>query len=129
MLEPVCHCDVLSCRQTAVMICVDLTKPEEIWFTLETLLASTRSRIENVIAEMRPDYPHVRENLQRRAWERVGEEHEDRNMMDPFPVPLIIIGTKFDEFQVCFFVLNIFVYCTRCVKSYRHYILVLIKAF
>lgn len=91
---------IFSVRQTAGMICVDLTKPEEIWFTLETLLASTRTRIESVITEMKPDNPHICDNLQRSAWERVGTEHEDRNMIDPFPVPLIIIGTKFDEFQV-----------------------------
>lgn len=85
------------------MICVDLSKPEEIWFTLETLLSSTRSRIEAVISEMRQDNPHLRENLIRRAWDRIGAEHEDRNMMDPFPVPLIIVGTKFDVFQVKLF--------------------------
>jgi len=84
------------------MLCVDLTKPEEIWFTLETLLASTRSRIESTIADMKHDDPHIQETLLHRAWERVGVEHEDRNMMDPFPVPLMIIGTKFDEFQVSF---------------------------
>ncbi|XP_052769015.1 cytoplasmic dynein 2 light intermediate chain 1-like [Mya arenaria] len=83
----------------AVMICVDLSKPEEIWFTLESLLASSRARIEAAIADARQDNPGIREALQKRALARVGEDHADRNMLDPFPVPLVIVGTKYDLFQ------------------------------
>ncbi|WAR29221.1 DC2L1-like protein [Mya arenaria] len=83
----------------AVMICVDLSKPEEIWFTLESLLASSRARIEAAIADARQDNPGIREALQKRALARLGEDHADRNMLDPFPVPLVIVGTKYDLFQ------------------------------
>ncbi|WAR19502.1 DC2L1-like protein [Mya arenaria] len=86
-------------RNGAVMICVDLSKPEEIWFTLESLLASSRARIEAAIADARQDNPGIREALQKRALARVGEDHADRNMLDPFPVPLVIVGTKYDLFQ------------------------------
>jgi len=84
----------------ALMVCVDLSKPEEIWFTLESLLTSARSKIEAAINDLKPEFPTIRETLQKRAMERIGEDHPDRNMLDPFPVPLIIIGTKYDLFQV-----------------------------
>jgi dynein light intermediate chain 2 len=54
---------------------VDLSKPSEIWFTLETLLAAAKARIENIIAEMKQEYPGLKEKLRKKAWERVGEEH------------------------------------------------------
>lgn len=82
------------------MIVVDLSNPSEMWFTLETLLAAARARIETVIGEMRQSYPNIRETLMKRAWERLGEEVTDKGVIDPFPVPLYIIGSKHDLFQV-----------------------------
>ncbi|XP_033736080.1 cytoplasmic dynein 2 light intermediate chain 1-like isoform X1 [Pecten maximus] len=84
---------------TALAIVVDLSKPNEIWFTLESLLAAAKSRIETIIAEMKPDFPNIKEELKKAAWKRVGEDHMDSTMMDPFLIPLIIIGGKYDIFQ------------------------------
>lgn len=84
---------------TTLVIVLDLSKPNEIWLTLETLLAAARSRIETLIAEIKPDDPQIREKLKKNAWERVGAEHDDKNMMDPFLIPLIIVGGKADIFQ------------------------------
>ncbi|KAH3848343.1 cytoplasmic dynein 2 light intermediate chain 1-like [Dreissena polymorpha] len=83
----------------AVIICVDLSKPDEIWFTLESLLQSCRTRIDTAITEMKQSHPNIRDILQRRAADSFGVDHEDKNMVDLFPVPLIIVGTKYDLFQ------------------------------
>lgn len=88
-----------SLLQMALILVVDLSNPGEIWFTLETLLAVARARIEALIAEMRHTVPNIRETLIRRAWERLGEDQTDKAMIDPFPIPLYIIGGKYDLFQ------------------------------
>lgn len=82
------------------MMVVDLSNPGEIWFTLETLLAQARARIESVIADMRVSDPNIRETIKTRMWERLGEDLPDKAMIDPFPVPLFIAGSKYDLFQV-----------------------------
>ncbi|XP_069118962.1 cytoplasmic dynein 2 light intermediate chain 1-like [Argopecten irradians] len=64
-----------SLQHTALAIVVDLSKPNEIWFTLESLLAAAKSRIETIIAEMKPDYPNIRDELKKTAWKRVGQDH------------------------------------------------------
>lgn len=57
---------------------------------------------------MKQSHPNIREILQRRAADSFGVDHEDKNMVDLFPVPLIIVGTKYDLFQVkqCFYLHN-----------------------
>lgn len=62
-------------RHTTLAIVVDLSKPSEIWFTLETLLAAAKARVENILTEMKQEYPGLKEKLHKKAWERVGEEH------------------------------------------------------
>ncbi|KAK3584581.1 hypothetical protein CHS0354_040283 [Potamilus streckersoni] len=84
---------------TALIIVVDLSKPNEMWFTLETLLNTAKSRIETIISEMKPDNPTIREVFRSKAWERVGPDHPDKSMIDPFLIPLVIIGSKYDVFQ------------------------------
>lgn len=68
-------------RHTTLAIVVDLSKPSEIWFTLETLLAAAKARIENILAEMKQENPGLKEKLRRKAWERVGEEHSVRRTL------------------------------------------------
>ncbi|KAL5009245.1 hypothetical protein ScPMuIL_014826 [Solemya velum] len=84
---------------TALFLVVDLSAPNQIWFTLETLLAAAHSRVEGIVAELKASDPHIREKLRKRAWERIGEDHPDKSMIEPFLIPLIIIGGKYDIFQ------------------------------
>ena len=63
---------------TTLFIVVDLSKPEEMWYTLENLLAAARSRIETIIGEMKRDHPNIRDTLKKQAWERFGENTEVR---------------------------------------------------
>ena len=42
---------------------------------METLLQTTRARIETAIKELQQDDPEIRERLKKAAWERIGEDH------------------------------------------------------
>ncbi|XP_050406960.2 cytoplasmic dynein 2 light intermediate chain 1 [Patella vulgata] len=84
---------------TTLVLVLDLSAPNEMWFTLETLMTAARARIDSCISEMKADDSKIREKLHKKAWERVGEDHPDKNMLDPMLIPLVIIGTKFDVFQ------------------------------
>lgn len=84
---------------TTIFLVLDLSLPKELWFTLETLLQAVKSRVESVIAEMKAADADIKRKLQKAAWQRVGEDHPDKNMMDPFLIPLVIVGTKYDIFQ------------------------------
>ena len=62
----------ISYRHTTLFIVIDLSTPAEIWFTLETLLEAAKSRIENILAEMKQEDPGLRDRLKKKAWERAG---------------------------------------------------------
>lgn len=85
--------------RTTLYLVVDLSNPSEIWSTIETFLDCTKSRIEALIAEMKHDHPDIRDTLKRQTWERLGENLQDKNMIDPFLIPLVIVGSKYDLFQ------------------------------
>ena len=46
-----------SVKTLSVVICVDLSKPETIWTTLESLLSTIKLRVKKVIAELKLDCP------------------------------------------------------------------------
>lgn len=82
---------------TTLFIVLDLSNPAEMWFTLETLLTAAKARVEAVIKEM--NHPNIAETLRKRTWDRVGQDNADKSMLDPFPLPLVIVGSKYDLFQ------------------------------
>lgn len=82
-----------------LVIMVDLSVPSEIWITIKTLLASAQNCISSVVRQMRQQNPKILEELKKSTWERIGKDHEDRDTVEPFLVPLIIIGGKYDKFQ------------------------------
>ncbi|ESO90153.1 hypothetical protein LOTGIDRAFT_192298 [Lottia gigantea] len=84
---------------TSLFLVLDLSTPTEMWCTLETLLLAARSKISQCISDMKSEKPDIKEILQKKAWERVGEEHPDKNMLDPLLIPTVIVGSKYDIFQ------------------------------
>ena len=62
-------------RHTTLFLVLDLSQPQELWFTLESLLQTAKSRVEGVIADMKSTDPDIKQKLQKAAWERVGEEN------------------------------------------------------
>ncbi|XP_046842822.1 cytoplasmic dynein 2 light intermediate chain 1-like isoform X3 [Xenia sp. Carnegie-2017] len=84
---------------SSVLIVVDLSKPNELWLTLEVLLKSTRSAIDKLLSEIKNKNPSLANEIQEKAWKRFGDNHVDKSFLDPFPIPLGIVGTKYDIFQ------------------------------
>ena len=54
---------------------VDLSKPNELWFTLEKLLTSTSARVESIINDLRGVDPDIKNVMRKTAWERIGNTH------------------------------------------------------
>ncbi|GLH05592.1 Cytoplasmic dynein 2 light intermediate chain 1 [Gryllus bimaculatus] len=81
-----------SLHNLSVVLMLDLSAPHHLWFTLETLLKA-------VLASVRKNAGSDMQSLQEAAWNLVGMDHPDREFLDPFPVPLVILGGKYDKFQ------------------------------
>lgn len=84
---------------TSVILVLDLSEPNKMWQTAETLLKNSQEQVEAVISKVSTYNPKIYEEIKTRAWKRIGEQHPDRDILDPFPLPLVIIGTKYDVFQ------------------------------
>uniref|UniRef100_A0A2C9KJ07 Cytoplasmic dynein 2 light intermediate chain 1 n=1 Tax=Biomphalaria glabrata TaxID=6526 RepID=A0A2C9KJ07_BIOGL len=93
-----CISDVLL-QQTTLILVLDLATPTELWNTMETLLQVARSRLNEAIKEAKATDPQIENKLRKQTWERIGEEHPDKNLMNPFLIPLAIVGSKYDIFQ------------------------------
>lgn len=88
-----------SINCTTLFIVLDLSQPQELWFTLETLLQTAKAQLEAAINDLKSTDPEARAKLQKAAWERVGEDNPDKQLIDPFLIPLVIVGSKYDLFQ------------------------------
>uniref|UniRef100_A0A672N7L8 Cytoplasmic dynein 2 light intermediate chain 1 n=1 Tax=Sinocyclocheilus grahami TaxID=75366 RepID=A0A672N7L8_SINGR len=81
----------------SVVLVLDLSKPNVLWETMERLLDSARSQVEKVCAS------HQKTGESRYGKQRVPrvlhKDYPDRELISPFPVPLLIVGSKFDIFQ------------------------------
>lgn len=51
------------------------------------------------MAELQSTRPDIVQQLKKKAWQRFGSDHPDRDLLDPLPVPLAILGSKYDQFQ------------------------------
>nr|CAD7425879.1 unnamed protein product [Timema monikensis] len=79
---------------------LDLSSPQQLWFTLETLLQSIITSLRGCGKMAKVSGKQLlMEFLQDQAWDRVGRDNTDKDFMDPFPIPLIILGGKYDIFQ------------------------------
>ncbi|XP_067092751.1 cytoplasmic dynein 2 light intermediate chain 1 isoform X1 [Osmerus mordax] len=89
-------------RALSVVLVLDLSKPNSMWGTMERLLQATRAQVEKACSqphrtgESQASSKHQAPNNPPRV---LPKDHPDRELIDPFPVPLLIVGTKFDIFQ------------------------------
>ncbi|KHN81551.1 Cytoplasmic dynein 2 light intermediate chain 1 [Toxocara canis] len=84
---------------TSLVIVIDLTKPEEMWNTFYGVLDAARARVESVMNELNDRAPNAYDRLIRNNKRRFGER-KDASLIKQFPIPLAIVGAKYDEFQV-----------------------------
>ncbi|GAB1610143.1 Hypothetical predicted protein [Argonauta hians] len=86
-------------QSLTLVVMVDLSKPSEMWVTIKSLLRSARDRIELVLSQMKADDPSIMDTMKRNAKDRVGRDHKDIDVIEPFLIPLILIGGKYDILQ------------------------------
>jgi len=84
---------------TSVVLTVDLSAPNDIWVTMEVLLSYLTNRVEICLTEAARRDSQLWEKVKANTRERLGGDHPDIDMMEPFRIPLVIIGTKFDLYQ------------------------------
>ena len=84
---------------TAVVLIVDLSKPERMWSTVTSLVSSITEYIASALKTEQAKNLKVEERLEKEALGRVGEDHPDVQHVKPFPVPLLILGGMYDVFQ------------------------------
>ncbi|KAI5108232.1 cytoplasmic dynein 2 light intermediate chain 1, partial [Silurus meridionalis] len=86
----------------SVVLVLDLSKPNALWATMEKLLHAAQNQVEKAFTinpkgagESRPS----KQLSQSRTLCILPKDHPDRELISPFPVPLLMIGSKFDIFQ------------------------------
>lgn len=90
---------VQALRTISFVLVVDLSRPERLWATVDTLLSGIRKRLDRVMADLTAKQSRLPGHLTAKMWQKYGEGHPDKNILMPLPVPLLMIGTKYDLFQ------------------------------
>uniref|UniRef100_A0A0K0F548 Cytoplasmic dynein 2 light intermediate chain 1 n=1 Tax=Strongyloides venezuelensis TaxID=75913 RepID=A0A0K0F548_STRVS len=85
-------------QNIGIFIVVDLTKPETIWLMIEEFLESAKVRIKDIFDK--DVDKSVKDYLEESSWKRIGgKDVVNNSVVKPFPIPLYIIGGKYDVFQ------------------------------
>ncbi|GLD63948.1 cytoplasmic dynein 2 light intermediate chain 1 [Lates japonicus] len=92
-----------SIRSLSVILILDLSKPNALWGTLEKLLQAAQAHLEKVSSQAQQAEKAkagVKHQTSVHMAARVlPKDYPDRELISPFPVPLLIIGSKYDIFQ------------------------------
>ena len=86
----------LKSTQLHIVVMVDLSKTGELWFTLETLVSTLTTYLEMSLKNSSQD---SEETLNKKRSLADYKLHPDKDHIRPFPLPLIILGGRYDEFQ------------------------------
>lgn len=98
---------------SSIVLVLDLSRPEELWATIEDSITQLREIIQRLAKD---NYSSILEV----AALRLGETYNDLSTLDVFPIPILIIGSKYDLYlnfdpemkkQIC-----------RCIRSVGHLI-------
>uniref|UniRef100_H3CPU9 Cytoplasmic dynein 2 light intermediate chain 1 n=1 Tax=Tetraodon nigroviridis TaxID=99883 RepID=H3CPU9_TETNG len=87
----------------SVILIVDLSKPNELWGTTEKLLQVTQAHLEKAFSmaqkaqTAKPAATH--QTATQSAARVLPADYPDRELISAFPVPLLIVGSKYDIFQ------------------------------
>uniref|UniRef100_H2TI91 Cytoplasmic dynein 2 light intermediate chain 1 n=2 Tax=Takifugu rubripes TaxID=31033 RepID=H2TI91_TAKRU len=87
----------------SVILVVDLSKPNDLWGTTEKLLQTTQAHLEKTFSgaqKAQAAKPAANHPSSIPSAARVlPTDYPDKELISPFPVPLLIIGSKYDVFQ------------------------------
>ncbi|XP_078239035.1 cytoplasmic dynein 2 light intermediate chain 1 isoform X4 [Pogona vitticeps] len=86
-------------RTLSIVLVLDLSKPNELWPAMESLLQVTRKHVDRIITKLGQTNPKAATEIKQKMWNNLPKDHPDRELIDPFPIPLIIIGSKYDLFH------------------------------
>ncbi|XP_059477190.1 cytoplasmic dynein 2 light intermediate chain 1 [Neocloeon triangulifer] len=77
-----------------LVLVLDLSRPSEIWDTMENITTTVRSLVMTAAQT-----ENKASQLKDMAKLRLGENCVDEPFIEPFPIPLVIVGVKYDIFQ------------------------------
>ena len=83
-----------------VILMVDLSEPYELWFTLETIMSSLHTHVQHSFKSQEAKDQNLQEALMNSLnKDRVDSDHPDLEATEPFSLPIVILGGKYDLFQ------------------------------
>ena len=80
-----------------IVICIDLSKPGNSIDNLAFWLKAVRDQSMSIVNELKACDPASLLGVQKRL-KSVWADHEDKQKVKAFPVPVVIVGTKYDVF-------------------------------
>ncbi|XP_072793889.1 cytoplasmic dynein 2 light intermediate chain 1 isoform X1 [Vicugna pacos] len=86
-------------RTFSIVLVLDLSKPNDLWPTMENLLQATKLHVDKMIMKLGKTNSKAASEMRQKMWSNMQKDHPDRELIDPFPIPLVIIGSKYDIFQ------------------------------
>ncbi|XP_076016457.1 cytoplasmic dynein 2 light intermediate chain 1 [Genypterus blacodes] len=93
----------LNIRSLSVILVLDLSKPNILWGTMEKLVEAAQSQVEKASSQAQRGEkakPGAKSQTSVHLPARVlPKDYPDRDLISPFPVPLLIVGSKYDLFQ------------------------------
>ncbi|XP_022619384.1 cytoplasmic dynein 2 light intermediate chain 1 [Seriola dumerili] len=93
----------VSIRSLSVILILDLSKPNALWGTMEKLLQAAQAQLEKVSSQAqqaeKAKAAAKHQTPVHSAARVLPKDYPDRELISPFPVPLLIIGSKYDIFQ------------------------------
>uniref|UniRef100_T1IPV5 Cytoplasmic dynein 2 light intermediate chain 1 n=1 Tax=Strigamia maritima TaxID=126957 RepID=T1IPV5_STRMM len=79
----------------SIVLVIDLSKPKEMLYALDTFLSTLRTTLDQVLIQS----SELKDNLMNNVWKKIGKDHADKASIEPLPVPVLILGGKYDIFQ------------------------------
>lgn len=105
-------------QQLAAFIMLDLSQPQRVWTDLECAYKGLRQTAQRLLQQATPQ---LREDLERRALERVKNVNRDAvGSLELLPFPVVIVGGKYDIFMD--FEPALKKHICRCLRSMGHLI-------
>ncbi|CAF1602955.1 unnamed protein product [Rotaria sp. Silwood1] len=84
----------------SVVLVLDLSQPQELWHTYQILYEAIAKRVKYCISEAAKQNPHIKDKLKEAILKRLGNAVRlDKGEIEPLRIPLLIIGSKYDQFQ------------------------------
>jgi len=82
--------DCVHDRHLSVALVVDLSKPEELWSTVDRWLEVMKARVTAALHDAQHTDQSLKDKLHQSTWQRVGPEHEVTSIVIAIVVVVVI---------------------------------------